>query len=112
MANNVCAIVGFGPGLGTAYGEVFQANGYDLALMSRSGAGLETAGSTEVKAYSCDAGDPESLRNALSSVSDDLGEIDVVIYNADLAQFGTLDDLCQIKRFQNCLMDFLSFWGC
>jgi len=34
----LCAIIGFGPGLGAAYAEVFGNAGHDLALLSRSGA--------------------------------------------------------------------------
>jgi hypothetical protein len=39
MARKLCAIIGFGPGLGAAYAEVFRVAGYDLALVSRSGTG-------------------------------------------------------------------------
>ena len=97
MAAKVCAIVGFGPGLGTAYADTFKNAGYDLGLLSRSGVGLgglEPA-STSIRAYKCDAGEPESLKSALVSVQDDLGPIDVVIYNASLAQFGTLKDISE-----------------
>ena len=33
----LCAIIGYGPGLGTAYAEVFERAGYNIALLSRSG---------------------------------------------------------------------------
>ena len=103
MGQNVCAIVGFGPGLGVAYAEVFQADGFDLALLSRSGTEFEGAKgkNTSMKAYACDAGNPESLRDTLRSVQSDLGKIDVVIYNADLAQFGTLDDVSEVEFEQS-----------
>ena len=102
MGSNVCAIVGFGPGLGVAYAEVFQANGYDLALLSRSGAEFEgEKGNTLVKSYACDAGNPESLKVALSSAQRHLGKIDVAIYNADLAQFGTLDEVSDVEFEQS-----------
>lgn len=103
MGSNVCAIVGFGPGLGAAYAEVFQDDGYDLALLSRSGAEFEGAkdNSTSMKAYACDAGNPESLRDTLMSALSELGKIDVVVYNADLAQFGTLDDVSEVEFEQS-----------
>ncbi|PUB11269.1 SDR family NAD(P)-dependent oxidoreductase [Yoonia sediminilitoris] len=103
MGGKVCAIVGFGPGLGTAYAETFKQAGYDLGLLSRSGADLEGAEPSDISvcAYRCDAGDPESLRGGLSLVQDDLGPIDVVIYNADLAQFGALDEVSELQFEQS-----------
>ncbi|WP_170604854.1 SDR family NAD(P)-dependent oxidoreductase [Ruegeria arenilitoris] len=103
MDNKVCVIIGFGPGLGTAYAETFKNAGYDLALLSRSGVGLrELEGAdNSVRAYECDAGDSESLRTALKSVQNEIGEIDVVIYNADLAQFGPIEDVTEIQFEQS-----------
>lgn len=97
MGGKVCAIIGFGPGLGTAYAETFSQAGYDLGLLSRSGARLDVAEAPErsVQTYQSDAGNPDSLKEALASVQSDLGPIDVVIYNADLAQFGALDDVSE-----------------
>lgn len=103
MGGKVCAIIGFGPGLGTAYAETFNRAEYSLALLSRSGAkfnGAE-ASNTTVRTYKCDAGDPDNLMAALTSVQNDLGPIDVVIYNADLAQFGTLDDVSELQFEQS-----------
>lgn len=103
MNDKVCVIIGFGPGLGTAYAQTFSEAGYALGLLSRSGAGikLSTGGDRSVRSYACDAGDPGSLRDALVSVQNDLGPIDVVIYNADLAQFGTLDDVSEVQFEQS-----------
>ena len=103
MSGKVCAIIGFGPGLGTAYAEVFKNAGYDLGLLSRSGVSLDGAEPTDtsIRAYKCDAGDPDSLKGALTSVQSDLGLIDVVIYNADLAQFGALDDVSELQFEQS-----------
>ena len=103
MGGKVCAIIGFGPGLGSAYAEVFKEAGYDLGLLSRSGASLDGAEPAEasVRTYKCDAGDPDSLKSALASVQSDLGEIDVVVYNADLAQFGALEDVSELQFEQS-----------
>ncbi|WP_299902303.1 SDR family NAD(P)-dependent oxidoreductase [uncultured Ruegeria sp.] len=103
MDGKVCVIIGFGPGLGAAYAEIFKHAGYSLALLSRSGATFGDEGSTDtsVRFYRCDAGDPDSLKKALTAVQSDLGEIDVVIYNADLAQFGTLEDVSEIEFEQS-----------
>ena len=103
MGGKVCAIIGFGPGLGTAYAEIFKNAGYDLGLLSRSGAdlGSDEATNTSIRTYKCDAGEPGSIKDALASVQNELGPIDVVIYNADLAQFGSLDDVSELQFEQS-----------
>lgn len=97
----LCAIIGYGPGLGTAYAEVFERAGYNIALLSRSGAGKATSSQTNTvtKAFHCDAGNPENLKSALQDVEEKLGPIDVLIYNADLAQFGTLEEI-SVDQFE------------
>ena len=97
MKRKVCAIVRFGPGLDTAYAETFLRAEYDLALLSRSEATVDANDHTKskLKVYRCDAGSPQSIRSGLEAVQRDLGEIDVLIYNADLAQFGTLEEISE-----------------
>lgn len=89
MAGGICAIIGYGPGLGAAYAEVFGAAGYDLALLSRSGDG---AGGTS-RGYACDAGDPEALAAALVAIEREMGPVGVLIHNADTALFGSLEEI-------------------
>ncbi|MFA3918846.1 SDR family NAD(P)-dependent oxidoreductase [Ruegeria hyattellae] len=103
MDGKICVIIGFGPGLGAAYAETFKQAGYSLALLSRSGATFGDEGSTDtsVRPYRCDAGNPDNLKKALSAVQSDLGEIEVVIYNADLAQFGALEDVSELQFEQS-----------
>lgn len=103
MGRELCAIIGFGPGLGTAYAEVFRDAGYNLALVSRSGAGLDDddASGQRLKAFAADAGDPENLKKVLQAIEVELGQIDVVIYNADLAQFGSLEDVSELQFEQS-----------
>jgi len=93
----LCAIIGYGPGLGASYAEVFERAGYDIALMSRSGADMANAGQSgsTTRAFRCDAGNPQNLRSALEAVEEEMGAIDVVIYNADLAHFGSLEDISE-----------------
>ena len=90
MSRPVCAIVGAGEGLGRALAVKFAIQGFDIALISRSEANCvaateaaKTANDTvEIRFYSADATNPETLESALSAVARDLGEIDVLIYNA------------------------------
>lgn len=96
MSGKTCAIIGFGAGLGAAYAKTFHEAGYKLALLSRSGAEFSGARTDiNAKSYSCDAADPNNLKAVLDAVERDLGHIDVVIYNADLASFGTLKEVTE-----------------
>ncbi|MDU8912459.1 SDR family NAD(P)-dependent oxidoreductase [Aestuariicoccus sp. MJ-SS9] len=96
MTKSICAIIGYGPGLGASYAATFAKAGYDLALVSRSGAGPDAAiGDVTVRSYASDAGDPEALRATLDAIERDLGPVDVLIYNADIAQFGTLEEVTE-----------------
>ena len=90
----VCAIVGYGPGLAVAYADTFLAAGYRLALISRSGRGLDGEHPEgAVAAYPCDAGDPRALTDVLETIERMQGPIDVLIYNADVKKFGPLEDI-------------------
>ncbi len=94
MAGSTCALIGYGPGLGAAYADIFSNAGFDLALISRSGAGsVDGRGTGRVQTYSCDAGNPDALSATLDRVEQEMGPIEVAIYNADIAQFGTLEDV-------------------
>lgn len=89
MSRPVCAIVGAGEGLGRSLAAKFASQGFDIALISRSEAScvaaieaVKTANNTvEVRFYSADATNPETLESALSDAARELGEIDVLIYN-------------------------------
>jgi NAD(P)-dependent dehydrogenase (short-subunit alcohol dehydrogenase family) len=91
----VCVVIGVGPGNGAALARRFTSDGYAVALLARStetSAKLadELAGS---RAYACDVGDPASVAAAFAAIRQDLGEVDVVAYNAGSGVFGTLDDV-------------------
>lgn len=85
----ICAIVGTGPGLGTALAKRFAHGGYDIAMVSRSkesrvaaqNAALVGRPTTQVWHRSADATEPASLERALSALSAEAGPIDVLIYN-------------------------------
>jgi short-subunit dehydrogenase len=90
MSQPVCAIVGAGEGLGRALAAKFASQGFDIALISRSeansAAAIEDATTTVVGAnvqfFSADATQPETIEVALANIAEDMGEIDVLIYNA------------------------------
>ena len=89
MSRSVCAIVGAGEGLGRALAAKFAAEGFDIALISRTEAGCAAAmeaakaasDSAEVRFFSADVTQPETIESVLTTIANDMGEIDVLIYN-------------------------------
>ena len=105
MANLVCAVIGAGPGNGAAIARRFARDGYVVALMARS-ADFAQALAREIgdaaRAYQGDASDPNSLERAFTSVRRELGEVDVLVYNAGSGVWGTAEEATA--------MDFENAW--
>ena len=84
----VTLIVGVGPGLGAALARCFAGAGMDVAVAARDGARLEPlAGDLDGlgvrgRAYACDVTREGDVRDLFARVSGDLGEPDVVVFNA------------------------------
>jgi short-subunit dehydrogenase len=85
----VCLIVGAGKGIGQSCALAFAREGYDIALASRRvetlkpiAASVAEASGRRVRAYGADAGDAVSLQWLVDSVRSDLGDPDVLIFNA------------------------------
>jgi NAD(P)-dependent dehydrogenase (short-subunit alcohol dehydrogenase family) len=83
-----------GPGNGAAFARRFAADGYAVALLARS-----TAFSTklaeelpEARAYPCDVADAASVASAFDAVRKDLGEPEVLVYNAGSGVWGTIEE--------------------
>ena len=95
MTKPICAVIGIGPKNGAAFARTFSARGYSLALLSRS-TKLSEKLATELgdaRAYACDAGDPDSLISAFGQVREDLGTVDVLIYNAGSGSWKNVEEL-------------------
>jgi NAD(P)-dependent dehydrogenase (short-subunit alcohol dehydrogenase family) len=95
MPKPVCAIVGVGPKNGAAFAHRFDDAGYRIALLSRS-----TDFSNELardladaRAFVCDASDPASVGSAFAEVRKQLGDVDVLIYNAGSGSWQTVEDI-------------------
>jgi NAD(P)-dependent dehydrogenase (short-subunit alcohol dehydrogenase family) len=95
MTRPVCAVIGVGPGNGAAIARRFGGEGYAVALAARTAAYLEgVARSIEgARAYPCDASDPASLETAWKAIERDLGEVDVLVYNAGSGAWGTVEEI-------------------
>lgn len=87
-------IVGVGEGLSASLGRLFAAEGMDVALASRNPDKLgDLTGQIGGKAYACDAVDPASVAKLFADVTADIGEPDVVVYNASNRARGPIIDL-------------------
>ncbi len=93
----VCAVVGIGPGNGAAFARRFAAEGYAVALLSRR---MELAQDLASKlpgarAFACDATDGVSVDRAFAAIRAELGEVDVLIYNAGSGVWGTVEEVSE-----------------
>jgi NAD(P)-dependent dehydrogenase (short-subunit alcohol dehydrogenase family) len=107
MSDRVAAVLGVGPGLGTAIARRFAGEGYGVALMARtekSVAGvkgeIEGGGGTALS-VSADATDAGSVAAAFDRVRDGLGDPEVFVYNAGAFQMGGILDLSP-GQFDEC----------
>lgn len=81
-------IIGAGPGIGQAVAQRFAREGLPVALIARTkervAAAAESIGSLGVQAVAlaADVTDEAELRDALHTVARELGEPDMVVYNA------------------------------
>lgn len=104
METKVCVVVGVGVGNGAALARRFASDGYAVALLARSTkltSELEKE-LPEAKAFTCDVSDPHSIADTFASIRKELGEVEVVAYNAGTGVFGALDDVSAA--------DFESVW--
>jgi NAD(P)-dependent dehydrogenase (short-subunit alcohol dehydrogenase family) len=90
MTTGVCIIVGSGEGLGRSLAAAFARHGCDIALVSRTEQGSRSAldaaraarPEAKVAFYAADALRPEVLQQTCERIQAELGEPDVLIYNA------------------------------
>lgn len=88
MSKPILAIVGAGPGVSAAVARNFGSKGYRVALVARNATKLETLAAElrkqaiETFYVTADASHSESLSAAFVAIRDQLGEPDVLLYNA------------------------------
>lgn len=94
MSGSVCAVIGAGPGLGTAVARRFGREGFHVALMARGrerleGLCLELAGEgIEGSVFPVDAAKPDDVSLALAEVAGTVGAPEVLVYNAAVLRQG------------------------
>jgi len=94
-ASKVCAVFGYGPGLGAAAALHWANNGFQVAILSRSLEKVQEAakGIPNARGYPCDVTQPEDIERAVKSIESDLGPIDTLIYNAGSGVWKTFDKI-------------------
>ncbi len=110
----VCAVVGVGPGNGEAIARRFAADGYAVALMAR-GAGLTGKLAAELgraRAYPCDVADAGSVAAAFAAMRKDMGEAEVVVFNAGSGVWGTVEDVSAEDFEQSWRVNALGLFLC
>jgi len=90
----VCAVVGVGPGNGAAFARRFASEGYAVALLARTTELTEQLASTlpDARAYACDVTDAGSLGRAFDAIRRDLGDVEVLVYNAGSGVWGSIEE--------------------
>jgi NAD(P)-dependent dehydrogenase (short-subunit alcohol dehydrogenase family) len=104
MSNNVIAVVGVGPALGSAVARTFAGAGFAVALMARTtdktGALAEELG--KAAAIPMDATNPESVERAFAEAAKRLGAPpSVLVYNAGVFATGEVASISP-DEFERC----------
>jgi NAD(P)-dependent dehydrogenase (short-subunit alcohol dehydrogenase family) len=94
----VAVITGVGPGLGAALANRFAA-AYAVAILARKAdylkalaAEIRKSGAT-VLDLPCDVSDPAKISNAFRAIRKDLGEPEMLLYNAGSGTFGSVTEI-------------------
>jgi NAD(P)-dependent dehydrogenase (short-subunit alcohol dehydrogenase family) len=87
-------VAGVGPGNGAAFARRFAAEGYSVALLARSTGFSEQVASTlpDARVYACDVADASSVARTFEAIRGELGEPEVLVYNAGSGVWGTVEE--------------------
>jgi NAD(P)-dependent dehydrogenase (short-subunit alcohol dehydrogenase family) len=95
MANQeIALIVGAGPGLSASLARLFRKEGMKIALASRDTSKLAgLVQEIDGRAYVCDSSNAPDVETLFASVGNDMGEPNLVVYNASGRVRGPLIEL-------------------
>ncbi len=95
MANQeIALVVGTGPGLSASLARLFRKEGMKVAVAARNTKKLDgLVKEIGAHVYQCDAIIPKDVENLLSALTKDLGEPNIVVYNASRRVRGPITEL-------------------
>ena len=104
LENKTALITGAGKGIGKAIAIALAKEGVSLGLVARTisdlkslQAHLKDTYSVEVYIASADISNKTEVETAISTLTERLGSIDILINNAGIAQFGTLAEMDPVQ---------------
>ena len=94
-SRKVAMVIGYGAGIGHSIATKWSAEGFSVALVSRTKEKLEEAAKKipNAHAFPCDVADTAALEACLTSVESTLGPVDVLLYNAGNGVWKKYDDI-------------------
>ena len=94
MRRKTALITGAARGIGLATAQLMTQHGYQIAMVDRDEDELNKAvcDVDGAKAFACDVSDPEAVNAMVAAISEWSGQIDVVVNNAGVADFGPIED--------------------
>ncbi|MGD0959560.1 MAG: SDR family NAD(P)-dependent oxidoreductase [Methylomonas sp.] len=105
QSRETAIVIGVGPGLGWALARRFMAENMQVGVVARNEAKLnamiESGGYDGVRPYAADVSNSEDVLRVFDSVDRDLGEPDVVVFNAGAFQKGNVLDI-DPADFERC----------
>jgi len=102
--SKVCVVVGVGEGgIGDHCAMKFAAEGFRVALLARRMENLEKlqAQIPNSRTYRCDSGKSSDVQAAVEMILRDMGQIDVLVYNAGMGKFDSFDNTSE-QDFEQC----------
>lgn len=91
----VAVVAGVGPGNGESIARRFAQAGYRVALLSRQPEHIEPLASelNSALAVACDVSNPAAVASAFDRIKQELGAVDVLIYNAGAGVFADVESI-------------------
>jgi len=90
----IALIVGTGPGLSASLARLFTKEGMTVTLAARDAKKLDgLVNEIDGRAYACDASIPKDVENLFDSVTKDIGEPNLVVYNASSRVRGPITEV-------------------
>lgn len=88
----VCVVVGVGPGNGAALSRRFAAEGYAVVMLARSARYLNELTDEIPHSVSrvCDVRDPDAIEAAFRYITEHVGDVETLIYNAGSGQWASI----------------------